>query len=110
MIQASSVTVYKKYQVLGGLEEPPVQAIHLDQPVLQSRHRIFGRRQQRILPGDDTECTDFPVPDVAMRESTSAKRSLDTEDVHESTEPAREKRRLELLTLHVLMLHGCERD
>ena len=43
-----------------------------------------------------------------MSESDKAKRSLDTEDVHESTEPAREKRRLELLTQHVLMLHGGE--
>ena len=57
--QASSVAKrqFVKYPKLGSLEEPPVQAIHMDLPVLQPRRRLrdedrngfFQRMTRRVL-------------------------------------------------------------
>ena len=53
--------------------------------------------QKRDLKDDTMGHTELPVPDAAMNNSRSTKRPPDTVNLHESTEAAREKRRLELL-------------
>ena len=71
---------------------------------------MWIKHRQCIVPGQDYDRvqSELPVLDVTMIESTSAKRPLDTEDLHVSNEPATEKRHLDLLAQHVLMLHGGE--